>query len=469
MPLEEATTSSLDALKAFSLGSRAYFSRDAATALPLFRRAVAIDPNFAIAHARLGLHYSQVGEWARSRESTLQAYRLRDRASQNEKFWIEMLYDRQVSGNLERQQQTLETWARTYPRDPAPPQFLAGIATQALGRYELAIAAADTSLALDPARATPYSNKAFAELALNRPEQAEQTVRRATERQIEQSQLLLVRYFIGYLRGDDEEIKRRAALARSRRSMQDAMSHIEALALARVGRLQEARLAAAVAVDIAQKAGQRERAALFQAATAVWEAFYGRPAAARQKIAMAFDLARSRDVDYAAAFALALSGDVSRARSLAEELARDYPDDTSVQFMYLPTLRALFAIRATDLAASIQSLQTASRFELGFGGIAGGASIGALYPIYVRGQAYLAAHRPTDAAAEFQRILDHRGIVLVDPMDALARLQLARAVALSGDTEKARRAYSDLFTLWKNADPDLPLLQEARAEYARLQ
>jgi tetratricopeptide (TPR) repeat protein/predicted Ser/Thr protein kinase len=468
MPLEEATTASLEALKAFSVGSRAYLSRDAATALPLFRRAVAIDPDFAMAHARLGLHYSQVGEWTLARESTLQAYRLRDRTSQIEKFWIETLYDRQVTGNLERQQQTLESWARTYPRDPAPPGFLAGITTMVTGKYELSIAAADRSLALDPARATAYSNKAWSELALNRQAQAEHTIRRATERQIEHSQFLLIRYAIAFLNGDGEDMKRAAALARTRLSTQDMMSHIEALALARSGRLQEARQTAAVAVDIAVKAGQRERAALFEVATAVWEAFYGRPAAARQKVAMAFDLARSRDVDYAAAFALALSGDVSRAQSLAADLAHDFPDDTSVQFMYLPTLRALFSLRANDSAASIQTLQTASRFDLGASGLAAGALFGALYPIYVRGQAYLAAHRSTEAAAEFQKILDHRGIVLADPMDAVARLQLARALVLSGDVAKAKRAYSDLLTLWKNADADIPVFNEARAESMRL-
>jgi hypothetical protein len=183
---------------------------------------------------------------------------------------------------------------------------------------------------------------------------------------------------------------------------------------------------------------------------------------------MAFDLARSRDVDYAAAFALALSGDVSRAQSLAADLAHDFPDDTSVQFMYLPTLRALFSLRANDSAASIQTLQTASRFDLGASGLAAGALFGALYPIYVRGQAYLAAHRSTEAAAEFQKILDHRGIVLADPMDAVARLQLARALVLSGDVAKAKRAYSDLLTLWKNADADIPVFNEARAESMRL-
>jgi hypothetical protein len=173
-------------------------------------------------------------------------------------------------------------------------------------------------------------------------------------------------------------------------------------------------------------------------------------------------------VDYVTALVLALVGDMPQSRALAERLAREYPEATFVQYMYLPTLRALFAINAGDPAAAIQALQIASRYDLAVGGVGFTGRFGALYPIYVRGLTYLAAGQPVAAAGEFQRILDHRGIVLADPMDALARLQLARALALSGDTVKAKSAYSDLFTLWKNADPDIPVLKEARAEYARL-
>ena len=469
MPLEEATTSSLEAWKAFSIASRAYQSGDASAALPLFKRAVAIDPDFAIAYARLGIHYSNVGEWTLARENTLKAYRLRDRASQVEQFWINTFYDRQVTGNLERQQQTMESWARTYPRDPTPLGLLAGTATVSTGKYELSIAAADRSLAIEPDRGSTYNSKANSQLSLNRLADAEDTIRRATERNLEFTNFLLVRYFIAFLNGDSEDMKRKAALAREKLALQDMISHIEALVLARSGRLQEARQTSAVAVDIAQKAGQRERAALFDAATAVWEAFYGHAVAARQKVTTTLDLARGRDVDYAAAFALAVSGDVSRSRALTDDLARNYPDDTSVQYMYLPTLRALFSLNAHDAAAAIQTVQTASRFDLGMGGIGTTGYFGRLYPIYVRGLAYLAAQQPAAAAAEFRRILDHRSIVLVDPMDAIARLQLARALVLLGDTAKAKRAYNDLFALWNDADPAIPIINEARAEYAKLQ
>jgi tetratricopeptide (TPR) repeat protein len=224
----------------------------------------------------------------------------------------------------------------------------------------------------------------------------------------------------------------------------------------------------AVPVEIAQQSGQRERAGLFEAGRAVSEGFYGNAAAARQSAGKALALGRGRNVDYAAAFALALSGDLQQSRALADNLAREFPEDTSVQFMYLPTLRALFALNAQDPAAAIQALQIASRYDLALGGVGFTGHFGGLYPIYVRGLAYLAARQPAEAAGEFQRILDHRSIVLVDPMDALARLQLARALVLTGETAKAKNAYGDLLTLWKNADPDIPVLKEARAEHARL-
>jgi Flp pilus assembly protein TadD len=228
---------------------------------------------------------------------------------------------------------------------------------------------------------------------------------------------------------------------------------------------------AAVAVQIAQKSGRRERAGLFEAATAVWEAFSGNAAAARQSAARALELGRGgREVDYAAAFALALAGDLPQSRALAEVLASEFPEDTSVQFMYLPTLRALFSLNTPtpDATAASQALQTASRYDLALGRIGFVGRFGGLYPIYVRGLAYLAARQPAEAAAEFRRILDHRSIVLVDPMDAMARLQLARALALAGETTQAKTAYDDLLMLLKNADPKIPVVETARAESARL-
>jgi eukaryotic-like serine/threonine-protein kinase len=468
-PLDEATTPSLEALKAYSAGramSGGWIRR-----MPLFQRAVAIDPDFAMAHARVGFGYSTMGESALARPSIRRAYELRDRVSDVERFFIDTLYDRDVTGNLERELRTLETWAESYPRDALPRGLIGGLAASSTGKSELAIAEADKAIALDPDMAAAYSNKAFHQLLLNRPDDALLTVGRARERNLNNEPVLLVPYFVAFSKGTDDELRRTATAARKSPATEDSISHIEALALARAGQLQDARRMAAV-VQIAQKSGRRERAGLFEAATAVWEAFYGNAAAARQSATRALELGRGgREVDYAAAFALALAGDLPQSRDLAEVLAREFPEDTSVQFMYLPALRALFSLNTPtpDAAAARQALQVASSYDLALGRVGFNGHFGGLYPIYVRGLAYLAARQPAEAAAEFQRILDHRSIVLVDPMDAMARLQLGRALALSGDTVKAKSAYNDLLTLWKNADPDVPVLKAARAEYARLQ
>jgi eukaryotic-like serine/threonine-protein kinase len=466
----EATTPSIEALQAYSAGMKAGFS-GSVRALPLFQRAVAIDPDFALAHAHVGFGYTRVGESALGRQNLLKAYQLRNRASDTERFFIETLYDRDFTGNLERERRTLETWAESYPRDASPHTLIAGLALSSIGQHELAIAETEKATALDRDRTPAYVNRAFNQLLLNRLDDALLTVRLAADRKLESAGLVLTQYFVAFLTGNENELKRTMTAARKSPATEDTISHIEALALARSGQLQEARRMAALAVQIAGKSGGRERAGLFEAATAVWEAFYGNAAAARQSATRALELGRGgREVDYAAAFALALAGDLPQSRALAQGLAREFPEDTSVQFMYLPTLGALFSLNTPmrDAAAAIQTLQTASRYDLALGRVGVIGRFGGLYPSYVRGLAHLAARQPAEAVGEFQRIVDHRSIVLVDPMDALARLQLARALALSGDTVKAKSVYSDLLTLWKNADPGIPVLKEARAEYARL-
>jgi tetratricopeptide (TPR) repeat protein len=465
MPLAEATTPSLEALKAYSAATKEY---NRARAQTLLQRAVALDPEFAAAHARLGFNLGGSGEAALGRESLIKAYQLRNRASDSERYSIETFYDRDVTGNLEREQRTLETWAQNYPRDPAPHTLLAGLALTSTGQHELAIAEADKAIALYPDQTPAYINKAFNQLYLNRPDDALLTVARARERKLERGDLLVVPYLVAFLKGDDAELERTAAAARKSPELVDVMPYLESLTVARSGRLQDARRMSSVLVEIAQQSGRRDQAGLFEAGRAVWEAFYGNVAAARQSARKALSLGRGRNVDYAAAFALALSGDLPQPRALADDLAREGPEDTFVQFMYLPTIRALFALNAHDPAGAIQALQVASRYDLHTGGVGFIVRVGALYPIYVRGLAYLAARQPTEAAGEFQRIVDHRSIVLVDPMDAMARLQLARAHALAGDTVKAKAAYNDLLALWKDADSKIPVVDEARAEYGRL-
>jgi len=247
------------------------------------------------------------------------------------------------------------------------------------------------------------------------------------------------------------------------------MAHSEALVEARSGHLRAAAERSRHATDLAQRAGERERAATYEAGKAVWQAFYGIAPAAKQSAAAALELSKGRDVEYGAAFALALAGDLYRAQALARDLEKRFPEDTSVQFNYLPALRALFALNDRKPQEAIELLQVASPYDFAVPAIDFNAFFGALYPAYVRGEAYLALREPAKAAAEFQKILDHRGLVVADPVGAMARLQLGRAFALSGDKTKAKAAYQDFLTLWKEADPEIPIFKQAKAEYARLQ
>jgi tetratricopeptide (TPR) repeat protein len=468
-PLEEATTASLEALQAYSAAMKTLMSSGWIKALPLFQRAIGIDPGFAIGHAQVGFAYNVMGESALGRPSTLKAYQLRDRASDVERFFIDTLYHRDFTGNLDRERQTLEAWAETYPRDPLPHGLIGGMALTSTGQHELAVAESDRAIALDPDLTPAYVNKAINQLYLHRLDDALLTLRRATERGLSSPEWFVkVAYFVAVVSGDPGELTRTATAARKVPLLEDMISHLEALALARSGRLQEARRMSAVAVEIADRAGRRERAGMFEAARAVWEAFYGNATAAKQSAAKALQLGRGRDVDYAAAFAFALAGDLPRSRALADDLAREFPEDTFSQYMYLPALRALFALNTSAAAAAVQALQIATRYDLALGGVAFLAHYGALYPVYVRGQAFLAAEQPAAAAAELQRILEHRSIVLADPVDAMARLQLARALAVAGETARARSAYADLLDLWKDADARVPVVEAARAEAARL-
>jgi tetratricopeptide (TPR) repeat protein/predicted Ser/Thr protein kinase len=466
-PLEVATTSSLEALKAYSTAMRVSHSTGAADAVPHFKRAVEIDPQFAVAYAFMGLNYSGLGESVLSMESTSKAYQLRDRASDRERFLITTLYDRQVTGNLEKEQQTLQLWAQTYPRDRDAHGLLSGFASQGSGQYEKSIDQGNIALGIDPDFAIGYVNVAFSYFFLDRWAETEQAIQKASR--FELPELLLLRYHLAFVKGDTAGMDRAAALTRGKPGVENWMLHVESLVEARSGRVQAASRLSRRALDMAQQAGQKEKAATYQAAEAVWQAFFGDGPAAKRSATAALQLSNGRDVEYSTAFALALAGDLPRAQSLADDLERRFPEDTSVQFNYLPALRALFALNHSEPAKAIELLQVAVPYELAVPAVDFNAFFGGLYPVYVRGLAYLAAHQGAEAAAEFQKILNHRGIVVSDPIGALAHLQLGRAYTLQGDTAKAKAAYQDFLVLWKDADPDIPILKQAKAEYAKLQ
>jgi tetratricopeptide (TPR) repeat protein len=467
-PLAEATTPSLEALKAYSASRKVAFTTGYATAVPLLQRAIEIDPQFAMAYAFLGRNYGDLGESVLSAESTSKAWQLRDRASDREKFFVTVTYHRQVTGNLEKARETCELWTQTYPRDVDAHGMFSGFTSQGSGRYEKSIEEAKKAIGIDPDFVPGYNNLAFAYVCLDRLGEAENTLRRAAERNLEIPDLLLLRYYIAFLKGDKTAMEREVALSQGKAGAEDWVAHSEALVLARSGQLQLARKTSRRAVDLAQQAGQRERAAVYETGVAVWEALFGNASAARQSAMEALELSKARDVEYGAAFALALAGDFSRSQALASDLERRFPEDTPVRFGYLPTLRGLLAISHGKPSDAIELLQVAVPNELAVPPISFFGFFGSLYSADVRGEAYLAVHQPAQAAAEFQKILGHRGLVLADPVDALARLQLGRAFALSGDRAKAKAAYQDFLTLWKDADPDVPILQQAKAEYAKL-
>jgi eukaryotic-like serine/threonine-protein kinase len=467
-PLAEATTPSLEALKAYSMGLKVEASMGAAAAVPFFKRAIEIDPKFAIAHAALGLMYGDRGESDLAAESISKAYELRDRASDNEKFFITAYYDGRATGNQEKAQQTCEAWAQAYPREMLPHAFLSGFIYGVLGKKEKAVEEGEKAIQLSPDFAIAYSLLAQDYTTLDRLGEAENILQQAAKRKLETPDYIVHRYDIAFLKGDRAGMDREVALGNGKSGTEDWISDHEAFVLAYTGHLREARRMSRHAADLAQQAAHRERAGLFETGAAMWEAFFGNGSEARRSATAALELATDREVEYGSAFAMALSGDSSRSQTLANDLERRFPEDTSVRFSYLPAVRALVVLNHGEPAKAVELLQIAVPYELGTPRSKLQGFFGALYPVYVRGEAYLAARRGAEAVMEFQKILDHRGTVVSDPIGALAHLQLGRAYMLSGDKTKAKIAYQDFLSLWKEADPDVPILKQAKMEYAKL-
>lgn len=466
-PLDEATTPSLEALKAFSAGRKAVATNGDLAAAPFFKRAVQIDPKFAMAYALLGITTASTGESALAVEYISKAYQLRDRVSDAEKFVITTSYEAQVTGNAEKAQRTCESWARTYPRDSEPLGFLAGMIYPTLGEFEKGAEAAEKAITLDPDFSISYYQLSFHSQYLNRLDESLKAVKRATDRKLQHPGFLFQRYNIAFIKGDTAGMQREAALARGNPAAEDWMADQEAFVLAYAGHLAQAAQMSQRAADLAQRAGKPESAAAYGAGTAIWQALFGNAPAARRGATAALALSKSRDVEYGVAFALAVAGDSAAAQTLANDLEKRFPEDTSVRSSYLPTLRARLALNHGEPAKAIELLQSAVPHELGTPASQADGFYGGLYPVYVRGEAYLAAHQGAEAAAEFQKILNHRSIVVSDPVGALAHLQLGRALAMAGQTAKAKAAYSDFLALWKDADAGLPILQQAKAAYAK--
>ena len=463
-PLEQATTPSLEALQAYSLGRGMMARDDWADAPPLLQRAIRLDPNFAMAYARLGMSYRNLGETTTGAENMRKAYELRERASEPERFYIESHYYQIVPGNLEKARRVYELWAQTYPREYVARLNLSAV-YRSFGQYDKALEEARETLRLN-ANGDGYARLAGSYLNLNRLEDARATAEEAQAKKFDSPTLHILMYQLAFLRNDAPRMAQEAAWAEGKPGVEDVLLVYEADTAAYSGQLQAARKLSRRAVASAERAEEKEEAATYEANVALREGLFGTTGEARQQAAAALGLSTGRDVQYQAALALASAQDATRAQPLADDLGKRLPEDTIVQFNYLPTTRAQIDLIHNDFARAVETLQPAAPYELGS---PHGVILLALYPVYVRGEAYLAVHQGSEAAVEFQKILDHRGIVLNEPIGALAHLQLGRAYAMEGDTAKARVAYQDFLTLWKDADSDIPILKQAKAEYAKLQ
>jgi len=463
---EDVTTSSLEALQAYTLGMRAYdVTNDFAAAIPLFQRAIALDPNFAMAYLRLGQNYFPLGELGRTAENVRKAYQLREKTSEREKLEISSFYELGVTGNLEASRTSYELYAQTFPRDEDPQVFL-WVIYLAFGDYQKAYTAAQLAVTLNPASSNNYVNLVYAQQWTDRFADAKVTLQEAHAKHLDSLWTPLVLYSLHFLEHDRAGMERDVANATGVPGIDDQMIFLESETAAYGGGVAKGRDLARRAADSAQRAGEEETAAEYLGHAAVREALVGNMDSAEQLAKAGLARASSRQGNGFSTIALALAGDSARAAQLSNDLRKAFPADTIVQSNYLPMIRAATALRSGNPAGAVDALRAAEHYELGF---TNSNFTFALYPIYLRGVAYLTLKNGPAAVAEFQKILDHPGVVGNQPIGAFARLGLARAYAMQGDTAKAKVAYRDFLTLWKDADPGVSILKEAKAEYAKSQ
>ena len=462
-PLVEATTTSLEALQAYSLGQKTWALHGPAAAVPFTKRAIELDPNFATAYASLSTSYENLGETERAIEYARKAYELREKASELERLTIETNYY-EVAGELEKAVEVIEQWRQAYPRDSRPVRELTFMYGD-LGEHEAALEQARNALQLGPHTEIYYFAVANAYMNLDRFEEAEAVFKEAQQRGVPQGEFLReLRYQLAFLKGDTAEMARMGSGAVDTPGL-DFLVAAQADTEFWQGRVKRARDVTQRAMDLAQDTDAKEAAATYQAIAGLRETEAGNFERARTDAQEALKRGRGRDLLMLAALALARAGDTAGAERLAAEINRDYPLDTLAQKYWLPSIRAAIALQRKDAAEAIEILKPAETVELGQ---PTSATQIALCPAYMRGQAYLMLRDGTRAATEFQKFMDHRGLVGNFSLGAMARLGLARAFALQPDKAKAQAAYQDFLTLWKDADPDIPVFKQAKAEAMKL-
>ena len=462
--LEQATTSSLEALKAYSAAWRIFQEQGDVAAIPFYKRAIELDPNFALAYSQLAITYSNTGQATRASESAKRAFELRDRVSEHEKYRIAAYYYFMVTGELQKSKDVYELWKQAYPRDLIP--YIDLTATDmVVGQWERALPEAREALGVEPQNCFVWGNLVAIYLALNRLEEAKVTLDQAQTRKLDAYFFHLDRYYAAFLSNDDQGMKQQLSWAAGRAEEHWALS-AQSDTEAYFGRLARAREFSRRAINSALAGDAKETAALWQALAALHEAEFNQASAAQRGAQAALALTPGAAVRAIAALSMARAAHTAEAQQFAETLTRDFPQDTMMQHYWLPSILAAIELTRNNAEKAVELLRPATAYELGQ---PAGFWVGMMYPVYLRGQAYLKMRKGNQAAAEFQKIIEHSGIVLNFPVGALARLGLARSYALQGDSGKARRAYQDFLTLWKDADPDIPILKQAKAEYAKLQ
>jgi tetratricopeptide (TPR) repeat protein/predicted Ser/Thr protein kinase len=463
-PVEDATTPSLEALKALSLGVKIEKEKGDAESIPYMKSAIELDPNFAVAYSSLAVSYANLGQSSLAGENAKKAYDLREHVSEREKYNIEAFYYAVTTGQLEEAAQTYELWVRTYPRDFVPRANL-GNTYMLLGQWEKALRETQEAVRLEPHVAN-YSNLGQNYVALNLLDEANATFEECLGRKLDAGYLRLWMYYLAFLRNDGASMQRQAAWGAGKPGDEDLLLSAQSDTEAYYGRLRKARELSHRAMESAKHVDAKETAALWQANAALREAELGNAAPARQEAKQALSLAPGRDVEVLAGLALARAGDAAQAQAIADKLNRDFPQNTLLQSYWLPAIRAAVELNSGNAEKAITLLQSATPYELGQ---PPPLQVGSMYPAYLRAQAYRLANRGPEAVLEFQKILDHRGIVLNFVGGALTHAGLARAYVAAGETVKSRAAYQDFLALWKDADVDIPILKQVKAEYAKVE
>jgi tetratricopeptide (TPR) repeat protein len=458
-PLDQVTTSSLPALQAYSQATKALLEKGGTAPIPFLKRAIELDPNFAIAYTVLGVTYNNVGELSLGTGNLRKGFELRDRTSENERYSISGLYYSLVTEETNKANEVYEEWARAYPRNFVPHANL-GANYYYLGQFERAIQFLSNSLRLDPDAGFSYGFLGDAYRCAGKLAESKEVYEHAIARKLEVPEIHISRYMVAFLEGDATEMQRQVAWATGKAGGEDQLLSIQSDSEAYVGHFARAQSLSQSAFDSAQKNGLHETAAYWLLTAALRKVEVGEYASAKETVTSALRMGSNTTLQSLAAMTLARVGESNRSQAITDDIRRKEPLNEMLNGYWIPSVHAVIELNHDRAQPALELLKPSSGYEFGpF----------SLPLVYVRGEAYLKSRNGKQAAAEFQNIIDHRAVVTNDVLGALAHLQLGRAYAVDGDTAKSKAAYQDFLTLWKDADPEIPILKQAKAEYAKLQ